>query len=77
MEVLILLIFVSSVLVTGAVAFFAWNVRQGTHEHADRLALLPLEDGGERRGTRPANGPPAEGDGTQPASVRSTAEVSR
>ena len=44
MEVLILLIFVCVVLVGGAVAFFAWTVRQGTFDHADRLALLPLDE---------------------------------
>ena len=44
MEVLILLIFVCVVLVGVAVAFFAWTVRQGTFDHADRLALLPLDD---------------------------------
>jgi nitrogen fixation-related uncharacterized protein len=31
-------------LVGVAVAFFAWTVRQGTFDHADRLALLPLEE---------------------------------
>jgi hypothetical protein len=30
--------------VGSAVAFFAWTVRQGTFDQADRLALLPLED---------------------------------
>jgi cbb3-type cytochrome oxidase maturation protein len=44
MEVLILLIFVCVLLVGGAVAFFAWTVRQGTFDQADRLALLPLDD---------------------------------
>ena len=44
MEVLILLIFVCVVLVGVAVAFFAWTVRQGTFDQADRLALLPLDD---------------------------------
>lgn len=44
MEVLILLVFVSLVLAASAVAFFAWNVRVRNHEHADRLALLPLDD---------------------------------
>jgi len=44
MEVLILLIFVCVLLVGGAVAFFVWTVRQGTFDHADRLALLPLDD---------------------------------
>ncbi len=28
----------------GAVLFFAWTVRERTLEHADRLALLPLDD---------------------------------
>lgn len=46
MKVLILLIFVCVVLITGAVVFFAWTVRQGTFDHADRLALLPLDDEG-------------------------------
>ncbi len=44
MKILILLIFVCLVLVGSAVAFFAWTVRQGTFDHADRLALLPLEE---------------------------------
>ena len=44
MEILILLIFVCVVLVGIAVAFFVWTVRQGTFDHADRLALLPLDD---------------------------------
>ncbi|MBW1761694.1 MAG: cbb3-type cytochrome oxidase assembly protein CcoS [Deltaproteobacteria bacterium] len=44
MEILILLIFVSVILVGAAVAFFVWTVRQGTFDHADRLALLPLDD---------------------------------
>lgn len=48
MEVLILLVFVSLVLVVGAVAFFAWNIAEGTHQHADRLALLPLDDEDDR-----------------------------
>jgi cbb3-type cytochrome oxidase maturation protein len=44
MEILILLIFICVVLVGVAVAFFAWTVRQGTFDHADRLALLPLDE---------------------------------
>jgi cbb3-type cytochrome oxidase maturation protein len=44
MEILILLIFVCVALVGAAVAFFAWTVRQGTFDQADRLALLPLDD---------------------------------
>lgn len=44
MEILILLIFLCVALVAGAVGFFAWTVKQGTFDHADRLALLPLDD---------------------------------
>ncbi|MCC6877860.1 MAG: cbb3-type cytochrome oxidase assembly protein CcoS [Sandaracinaceae bacterium] len=43
MEVLILLIFVSLVLAAAAVAFFVITLRSGSHEHTDRLALLPIE----------------------------------
>lgn len=44
MEILILLVAVSSALAIAGVGFFVWTVRQGTHEHADRLTLLPLDD---------------------------------
>ena len=44
MEVLILLIFLCVVLVAAAVGFFVWTVKQGTFDHVDRLALLPLDD---------------------------------
>ena len=44
MEVLILTVFVSLVLVTGSVLFFAWNVRQRAHEHIEQLSLLPLQE---------------------------------
>ena len=44
MDVLILTAFVSLILVISGILFFAWNVRQGTHEHSDRLVLLPLAD---------------------------------
>lgn len=43
MEVLVLTLFVSLVLAGSAVAFFIWSIKTGSHEHADRLALLPLE----------------------------------
>jgi hypothetical protein len=39
-----LTVFVSLVLATGGVLFFAWNVRQRAHEHIDELSLLPLEE---------------------------------
>lgn len=44
MEVMNLLMFVGGVLVTGAIGLFVWTVLTSHHEHADRLALLPLED---------------------------------
>lgn len=44
MEILILLIFICVSLVGIAVAAFVWTVRQGTFDHADRLALLPLDE---------------------------------
>lgn len=43
MEVLNLTLFVSFVLAGAAVAFFIWSIRSGSHEHADRLALLPID----------------------------------
>ena len=44
MEILILLILVSLALAGAAVAAFAWTLSKGSHEHAERLALLPIED---------------------------------
>lgn len=48
MEALILTAFVSIVLVLGAIFFFGWNVRQQTHDHSERLALLPLAEESRR-----------------------------
>jgi hypothetical protein len=44
MEVLGLQIFVSLMLVVGSVLLFAFTAKQRSHEHHDRLALLPLEN---------------------------------
>jgi hypothetical protein len=55
MIILVLQIFVSLVLVGGAVALFVYTVRSRTFEHADRLSLAPLEDDGPD----PASPPPA------------------
>jgi nitrogen fixation-related uncharacterized protein len=44
MEVITLLLYVGAVWVTGAIVLFMWNVKSRGHEHADRLAILPLED---------------------------------
>ncbi|MCC6670223.1 MAG: cbb3-type cytochrome oxidase assembly protein [Planctomycetes bacterium] len=57
MDVIPLLVLISLGLVAIGVAFFLWSVRLGDHEHADRLALLPLED--DPAGTPPAARPPA------------------
>lgn len=54
MNVLVLLVFVTLMLVVGAVIAFAWSVKQDEHDHADRLSLLPLED---HVATRPAAAP--------------------
>ncbi len=43
MEALILTVFVSVVLSALAVGLFVWDVRQGGHDHHDRLSLLPLD----------------------------------
>lgn len=44
MNILELQVFVSLMLVAGAVLLFVCTVRARTFEHADRLALAPLED---------------------------------
>ncbi len=44
MEIMIVQVFVSLLLVAGAVVLFAYSVKQGDPEHADRLSILPLED---------------------------------
>ena len=44
MNALLLTLFVSLILVLGSAVLFGFLYRAHTHEHADRLALLPLED---------------------------------
>ena len=44
MEVLILQVFVSLVLVVSSIVLFAYSARQRDYEHADRLALLPIQE---------------------------------
>ena len=44
MEAIHLQIFVSFLLVVGSLLSFAYSARQRDDEHADRLALLPIED---------------------------------
>ena len=43
MEVLILQVFVSLMLVVSSLILFWFSVRQRDHQHAGRLALLPLD----------------------------------
>lgn len=50
MNVLVLPLFVTLLLVAGALVLFAYSVKQGDHEHADRLSLIPLEDDVARQG---------------------------
>jgi hypothetical protein len=45
-EVVVLQVFVSLFLVIGSVLLFLFTCRQRDFEHADRLALLPLDDDG-------------------------------
>lgn len=44
MNILILLIFVSAVLVVGALLLFAISVKNEDFDHAEKLSLMPLED---------------------------------
>ena len=47
MEIIVLQVFVSLVLVLGSLLLYGHSHCQRDHEHADRLALLPLEDEGK------------------------------
>lgn len=44
MNAILLTLFVSLLLATGAVLFFVWAVKRGESEHSERLALMPLDD---------------------------------
>jgi hypothetical protein len=46
MEAIQLQVFVSFLLVVGSILAFAYSARQRDDEHADRLALLPIEEEG-------------------------------
>jgi len=43
MEILIMQVFVSLILVVGSVLLFLFTARQRDFDHADRLALMPIE----------------------------------
>ncbi len=68
MNVLSLQVFVSLMLVAGAVVLFIATVRARTFEHSDRLALAPLEDD-----RQPDDGPSKPGP-TQTSSLNSREE---
>lgn len=44
MEVVFLLVFVSTVLVGCSVGAFIYTMKQNDYDHTDRLALAPLRD---------------------------------
>jgi hypothetical protein len=44
MDVIVMQVFVSLLLVAGAVLLFAFSVRKRTFDEIDRLALLPIEE---------------------------------
>jgi hypothetical protein len=44
MEVMNLVLFVGAVWVVGAIGLFVWNVLSASHQHSERLSILPLED---------------------------------
>jgi hypothetical protein len=54
-DVVVILIFISLILVAGAVAFFVSRLRGGDFDHGDRLSLLPLEDDTGSPAEEPAN----------------------
>jgi hypothetical protein len=60
-SVLVLQVFVSLMLVVGALVLFAYSHKQADHEHADRLSLFPLEDDGKPA----AEDPPASREKTK------------
>ena len=62
MNVLVLQVFVSLMLVVGAVVLFAYSVKQADHEHADRLSLFPLEEDGPAPPAGESDGVPERGE---------------
>ena len=60
MNVVPLLVLCSMVLAAAGVALFLYSTRNRDHEHADRLALLPLEDDAELSDSREPVKEPAD-----------------
>jgi cbb3-type cytochrome oxidase maturation protein len=44
LDVVVVLVFISLMLVFGALVFFASRLKDGDFDHGDRLSLLPLQD---------------------------------
>jgi len=45
MEILLGLVFICLVLVAGALLAFGYSVHCGDHEQAERMSLMPLDEG--------------------------------
>jgi hypothetical protein len=56
MEVVSLLLFVGALWGLTAIGLFAWNLLNAQPDHADRLAILPLEDGWTGQRARAGDG---------------------
>jgi hypothetical protein len=52
-----MMVFASLMLVVSSLVLFAYSLKQRDHQHADRLALLPLLDNPPSRRPDPALGP--------------------
>lgn len=55
MEILIMQVFVSLLLVAGSVILFLFTVKQRDFDHADRLALMPVDTDDEVGAAAPAS----------------------
>jgi hypothetical protein len=54
-------VFVSLCLVLGSIILFSHSAKQKDHQHANRLALLPLEGDTPRDRTNPSDSSEAKG----------------
>jgi hypothetical protein len=59
MTVVVLQVFVSLMLVAGSLVLFVHTVRQRDFDHADRLALAPLDDDTVQTPSKPTSPPEA------------------
>lgn len=73
MNVIIVQVFVSLMLVAGSILMFVFSARQKDFEHADRLALAPLDsDTGRPADPQPVPTSPEEKECTPDASNTTT-----